>query len=213
MLIYVPACPHQYLGCHFLASTCALGRKDCLTFQVVVIFYANSQADYCQLIMPLRPLLLSQPRNSEESSVITKDSSTMKGSYILLIRLPEEQTIRIDSRQNMYFSGGYYAYVGSAMGGFRARLNRHLKGNKRPHWHIDYLLSKAFIREIILCEANNRLECTIAQALSHQFDSIPGFGSSDCKCKSHLFFAADEMKSTILAILNRLDVKQRQASL
>jgi len=94
------------------------------------------------------------------------------------------------------------------MGGFKSRLNRHLRSNKKPHWHIDYLLQKASISEIILCETNDRVECTIAQALSRQFDSIPGFGSSDCKCRSHLFFATDKMKPTIMATLISLPIKE-----
>ncbi len=131
----------------------------------------------------------------------------MKGSYVLLIKLPEEQTIAIGSRQARHFLGGYYAYVGSAMGGFKARLSHHLKENKKPRWHIDYLLQKASITSIILCQTEHRAECTIAQALSRQFDSIPGFGSSDCKCRSHLFLATDEMKATIIATLHLLDMK------
>ena len=133
----------------------------------------------------------------------------MKGSYVLLIQLPEEQTITTGSLKAIYFPRGYYAYVGSAMGGFKSRLNRHLKSNKKPHWHIDYLLEKASISEIILCGTKGRAECAIAQALSCQFDSIPGFGSSDCKCRSHLFFATDKMKPTIMATLNLLGIKPR----
>ena len=132
-----------------------------------------------------------------------------KGSYILLISLPEPQTIRIGILDAVRFPCGCYAYVGSAMRGFESRLSHHLKGNKKIHWHIDYLLSEASIRGIVLCETRERTECIIAQALHRKFDSIVGFGSSDCKCKSHLFFAADEMKSDIMAILNRLDIKMK----
>ena len=127
---------------------------------------------------------------------------------MLLIRLPEEQTITTGRLKATYFPRGYYAYVGSAMGGFKSRLNRHLKSDKKPHWHIDYLLEKASISEIILCETKDRTECAIAQALSCQFDSIPGFGSSDCKCRSHLFFATDKMKPTIMATLSSLSIKE-----
>ena len=132
----------------------------------------------------------------------------MKGSYVILIQLSEEQTITTGGLKAIYFPRGYYAYVGSAMGGFKSRLNRHLRSNKKPHWHIDYLLEKASISSIILCETNNRVECTIAQALNGQFDSIPGFGSSDCKCRSHLFFATDKMKSTIMVTINSLPIKE-----
>ena len=137
----------------------------------------------------------------------------MKGSYVLLIELPEEQTSTIGSLQKIYFPDVYYAYVGSAMGEFKSRLNHHFQGNKKPRWHIDYLLQKASIRSIIICETKDRVECTIAQALSHQFDSIPGFGSSDCRCHSHLFFATDEkqLKLTIITVLNSLDIQPRLA--
>jgi Uri superfamily endonuclease len=130
----------------------------------------------------------------------------VKGSYVLLIKLSQEQTITIGSLHTCCFSCGYYAYVGSAMGGFKSRLNRYLKENKRPHWHIDYLLQKASIRGIILCESREKIECTIARALEYQFDSIPGFGISDCMCRSHLFFAAEEgqMESGVIATLNLL---------
>jgi Uri superfamily endonuclease len=135
----------------------------------------------------------------------------MKGSYILLIQLKEEQMIRAGSLPPNYFPGGYYAYVGSAMGGFKSRLNRHLKKTKRPHWHVDYLLQKASLNGIIICETGERMECIIAQAISFRFSSIPGFGSSDCRCRSHLFFAASEsqMKSNIWAILNSLPIDKR----
>ena len=133
--------------------------------------------------------------------------SKEKGSYILLIGLSEEQTIATGSLKAIYFPRGYYAYVGSALNGFRARLERHLRNDKKLHWHIDYLLQAASIGNIIICPTENRVECIIAQALSRQFNSIPGFGSSDCKCRSHLFFATDEIESTILTTLNLLDIR------
>jgi len=138
-------------------------------------------------------------------------SQTVKGSYILIIRLPEQQTIRISGRQAFHLSPGYYAYVGSAMGGFKQRLSRYLQGSRKLHWHIDYLLQKASISSIILCATKERVECIIAQALGSQFSSIPGFGSSDCRCRSHLFFAAEEgqMRSTIMAGLSRLALEPK----
>jgi len=131
----------------------------------------------------------------------------VKGSYVLVIKLPEEQALTVGSLKVLHFPGGYYAYVGSALGGVESRLNRHLQRNKKLRWHIDYLLQKASINNIIICETEDRVECTIAQALSRQFDSIPGFGSSDCKCPSHLFFAVKEMKQGIMAVLNSLGLR------
>lgn len=128
-----------------------------------------------------------------------------KGIYILLIELPMEQTITVGSLKSILFLRGYYAYVGSALAGFKSRLNHHLKGSGRPRWHIDYLLPTASISSIILFETSARVECTIAQALSRQFDSIPGFGSSDCRCRSHLFFTTEE-KQLKLAVMSNIDM-------
>jgi Uri superfamily endonuclease len=134
-----------------------------------------------------------------------------KGSYILLMTLPEGSQIKAGRLADTYFPAGFYAYVGSAMGGFASRLNRHCKKNKKRHWHIDYLLERAALSDVILCETEVKVECAIAQALSRQFSSIPGFGSSDCKCPSHLFLAANEsqLESGILATLDTLPVAKR----
>lgn len=133
----------------------------------------------------------------------------MVGSYILLIKLTEEKEIAVGGWQSIPFRDGYYAYVGSAMGGLQARIKRHLKRDKKLHWHIDYLLQKANVTGVILCETWDRVECTIARGLKPQLDSISGFGCSDCQCSSHLFFAANEedMKSVIMATLDSLDMQ------
>ncbi len=140
----------------------------------------------------------------ENGITLSKNDSVNegKGSYILFIELPEEQTIAIGSLKAVHFRRGHYAYVGSAMGGFKSRLNRHLSVNKKPHWHIDYLLQKAAINNIIICQTKDTIECTIAQALSSHFDAIPSFGCSDCKCHSHLFFATGrrQMKSKVMSV-------------
>ena len=138
-------------------------------------------------------------------------AQSTSGSYILLIELPEEQPITVGSLKTIYFPGGYYAYVGSALGGFKSRLNRHLRIDKKPHWHIDYLLQKASINDIIICESEDEVECAIARALSTEFDAIPGFGCSDCRCHSHLFFATEErqMKSKVMSNINLLGIKPR----
>jgi len=134
----------------------------------------------------------------------------VKGSYVLLIKLPEAQTINIGSMIDVHFPRAYYAYVGSALGGVKARLSHHLKRNKRPHWHIDYLLQKATIADVIIGEAKGRTECAIAQALGFHFDSIPSFGSSDCHCHSHLFFITDrrQIEPAIEATLELLSIHQ-----
>ncbi len=69
-------------------------------------------------------------------------STNEPGIYFLLIKLAISKEIVIGKLGSMQFRKGYYIYVGSAMGngGLRARVGRHLSGQKKMHWHIDYLL-------------------------------------------------------------------------
>jgi Uri superfamily endonuclease len=118
----------------------------------------------------------------------------MKGTYILLIELTQGLEISVGKLGLLAFPQGSYAYVGSAMNGFKSRIGYHLRRKKKPRWHIDYLLERASIREITLFETEERAECILAQTLSKEFPSIPGFGSSDCRCNSHLYFEAEKGK-------------------
>lgn len=43
----------------------------------------------------------------------------------------------------------------------------------------------------MFAETNKRLECQLAQRVGKVFQSFPGFGSSDCRCPSHLFFSEE----------------------
>ena len=90
------------------------------------------------------------------------------------------------------FQAGYYAYCGSAMGGFKPRLLRHISKKKTPRWHVDYLTNRGSITTIAIFESKDRLECTLAAVLGQQATAIAGFGCSDCDCISHLFFAQHE---------------------
>jgi len=113
----------------------------------------------------------------------------MKGSYILLIELLEDSEIQIGKLGRIGFQKGFYAYVGSAMNNLEKRIERHIRKEKRLFWHIDYLLENAEVREVIYAESNKREECRLAKNLEKYFNPVRGFGSSDCKCKSHLFFS------------------------
>jgi Uri superfamily endonuclease len=116
----------------------------------------------------------------------------VKGSYILLVELATKKDVFVGKLGYVSFPKASYAYVGSAMNGLRARLARHLRREKKLHWHIDYLLKEAEVEEIILCQGEERVECSLAQALAGKFQSVSGFGSSDCKCRSHLYFASEK---------------------
>ena len=122
----------------------------------------------------------------------------MKGSYILVIFLSKNVKIEIGALGALSFSKGYYLYVGSAMGNIGSstlenRVKRHLSdsANKKVHWHIDYLLNDElfFITKLYIVPSLTRLECVIARDIQEVSDSlIKDFGSTDCSCKSHLFY-------------------------
>ncbi len=130
----------------------------------------------------------------------------MKGSYILLLKLIHENDIIVGGLGATHFPCGFYAYVGSALNSLESRISYHLKTTKRYRWHIDYLLGKATIYHIYLCESTRRQECTIARTLSHHLTFIPNFGASDCSCQSHLFFGKTKVKLVIMKLLHKINV-------
>ncbi len=78
---------------------------------------------------------------------------------------------------------GYYIYVGSAKKGALSRIKYHERKEKKCFWHIDFLLKNAELVAAIALEGD---ESVLAQNLSGQ--PIPGFGCSDTKDPSHLFW-------------------------
>lgn len=116
----------------------------------------------------------------------------LKGIYTLLIKLDKPQTITIGKLGKISFPAGHYAYVGSALNGLESRIARHLKKEKALRWHIDYLLQKASVEEIIYSSTEKDKECTIASQLAQKLKLIPYFGCSDCRCISHLYFCKDK---------------------
>jgi sugar fermentation stimulation protein A len=67
-------------------------------------------------------------------------------------------------------------------------VERHLRRRKRFHWHIDYLRDRADSCTALPFRASEDLEHDLASALDRIADwSIPRFGSSDCRCPTHLF--------------------------
>ncbi|MBS3815791.1 MAG: GIY-YIG nuclease family protein [Hadesarchaea archaeon] len=116
----------------------------------------------------------------------------MKGTYVLVMFLASEDVMRIGKLGSKKFEKGVYAYVGSALNSLEGRINRHLKDDKKLHWHIDYFLSEAEIISIIYGESNQKKECEIAEYLGEEFSIIENFGSSDCDCRSHFFYGGQE---------------------
>ena len=116
------------------------------------------------------------------------------GSYLIWIFLDDSKDI-VAGKKSFFLEKGYYIYVGSAKKGLISRINRHLRKKKKLHWHIDYLTKEAKKKVAIPIRSYEPLECIIAKRLANLGKPISGFGSSDCKCNSHLFyFEQDPLK-------------------
>jgi len=112
----------------------------------------------------------------------------MKGVYCLILRLEKNKDIQVGMKK-MFFLKGYYVYVGSALNNLEKRIERHKSKEKKMHWHIDYLLGNAKIVEIVVFETDQRVECHLSRKIGQIADGeIAGFGCSDCRCNSHLYY-------------------------
>jgi len=128
----------------------------------------------------------------------------MKGSYILLVELKENKNIQIGKLGNVTFEKGFYVYAGSALNGLEQRVNRHLRNNKKKHWHIDYLLTHGKIVDIFYKENDAKEECNFAKKFEEKLTHTPNFGCSDCNCGSHLFFGLKNEIKTIIRTFNMI---------
>jgi Uri superfamily endonuclease len=136
---------------------------------------------------------------------------TVPGTYALLIALDRSRNICIGRRGRFHFPAGFYLYIGSALGpgGLGRRLERHLRVEKCLHWHIDYLLHTpgACIMQVWVMQGTVRWECnwaSSAQQLPGASVVVPRFGSSDCRCTSHLFGFADSAQPPSLRVFAAL---------
>jgi sugar fermentation stimulation protein A len=116
-----------------------------------------------------------------------------RGSYLVIFRLPRRRLVRVGELGDIHFRGGYYVYVGSAKRGLSARIERHRLLRKKLFWHVDYLSALAEFRAALPVRSSDDLECEMAASLQGICEgSVPGFGSSDCTCPSHLFWSRED---------------------
>ena len=129
------------------------------------------------------------------------------GTYGLILRLPRLATIGVGRLGRFQFPAGWYAYVGSAHGpgGLAARVSRHLRSPKPPHWHVDYLRTAAQPVQIWYAVGARKRECAWAEALSGLPGGsipMPRFGASDCRCPAHLihFTVSPDLAAFVRAV-------------
>jgi len=107
-------------------------------------------------------------------------------TYLLQIYLKKQKHIKIGKLGTFRFKKGNYAYVGSAKTNMTKRIARHLRKKKKKFWHIDYLLQYAEVKKVWTSDLT---EEKMAALLSEKMEiPVIGFGSSDVKSKSHLFY-------------------------
>jgi Uri superfamily endonuclease len=126
----------------------------------------------------------------------------MKGAYLLIIKVRKPCRIKIGKLGNQNFGKYYYVYVGSALRDLKKRIERHFKKEKKIKWHIDYLLASKFasLECAIIFLSTKKIECLISEKISKFAKGfVKKFGSTDCKCKSHLYYF-DDVEKLISAI-------------
>ncbi len=140
--------------------------------------------------------------------LLLSDTKTLNlgGIYMLNIEIEREINITVGSLGNLKFKKGFYVYVGSAITNLEKRVRRHKRKEKKLRWHIDYLTVRANKITAYPIVTRKKLECPLASAIARIApDSVPNFGSSDCSCRSHLFYFPEnpEKNEEFLGILFR----------
>ncbi|MDD1653069.1 MAG: GIY-YIG nuclease family protein [Methanomicrobiales archaeon] len=133
------------------------------------------------------------------------------GIYCLLLENGPAE-VAVGSLGTLRFRRGWHLYAGSALGpGGLARVERHRRlyrsRDRPPRWHIDHLLlSPSFrLRAVLSAMTGEDLECRLANALGPPL--VPGFGCSDCRCPSHLFFRREDPRNEVAEALRSLGLR------
>lgn len=161
----------------------------CATFHasknIEFLAYSLEMADPVSVFMD-KNHLKRIPLDLEKAGEICKD----RGSYLLILHNEKTFSETIGALGEREFPAGYYVYVGSAMQGLEKRINRHKRKTKKTHWHLDYISPTHMkIIKAYRIRRQDRLEERLAKELSKiSKHSIPGFGASDTKENSHLFY-------------------------
>ena len=118
--------------------------------------------------------------------------TSQPGTYALMLASQSTGMVCIGRLGTLTLKTGCYVYVGSAFGpgGLAARIQHHQRISTRPHWHIDFLRAVCDLVEVWFTTEAARREHSWANAVARMPGAglpVPGFGSSDCQCETHLF--------------------------
>lgn len=128
------------------------------------------------------------------------------GSYLLEISILQKCEFAFSGKLHNELRTGFYYYSGSAMTNMQSRVHRHIRKNKKHHWHIDNITALNYseiTRVFIFNAASKDAECDIINLLSKLSDfTVPfqNFGNSDCKnhCPAHLLYSVNPIDQSHL---------------
>ena len=130
------------------------------------------------------------------------------GIYLLQIIAPVQFRIGIKRFADVEFPKGCYYYAGSAQKNLRQRLERHLRKDKKIHWHIDHLTTHPELTisaVYIFNEKGKEFESTLVDELvrsNFANYSVDGFGNSDTKeSRTHLLYSKKKIAYSHLCSL------------
>lgn len=127
-----------------------------------------------------------------------------KGIYSILMELREAKEIGVGKLGSFLFPPGYYIYTGRAMRNLTARIRRHKREEKKLFWHIDYFLNHSLVKALLIIPIEIDLECLLNRqimGIERARVIAPRFGSSDCRCPSHLIFFSEPPIKKLITIL------------
>lgn len=114
------------------------------------------------------------------------------GVYYIVLWNDKDRIIECGSLGRLEFKKGFYVYSGSGKNNLFKRIEHHRKKKKKQHWHMDYITAEMKITADIPIITNEYTECYLAKILhENSGNPLENFGSTDCKCFSHLHYFQD----------------------
>ncbi len=131
------------------------------------------------------------------------------GGYGLGIRLQASVDLKTMQFRGQTLTPGLYLYAGSANGpgGLKSRVSRHLRADKKPHWHVDQLTGSGQVIFAALIPGGQECELVDLALKLGAETPVRGFGSSDCRrCAAHLLrldegFEVDRLGAGVVLIV------------
>ncbi len=123
----------------------------------------------------------------------------LSGTYVLTLAAEVSHRIVVGKLGSIDIRPGFFLYVGSAFGpgGLAARLGHHLRPASSLHWHIDNLKGCLVPADVWVSADPCRREhewAAVLVAMPGAVMPLAGFGASDCRCSSHLYFFEKAVK-------------------